>query len=77
MAGSLKHIIEEDGTFVMDSIENLGDAYEALHECFHVILDLADGDMDRITAICKRRRYPDPFGGLSPSASMKETPDDD
>ena len=51
MAGSLCHIVnwdeeesEGDGTFQMDLIENLGDAYEALEECFDVIAHLSDGD---------------------------------
>jgi hypothetical protein len=37
MAGSLKHIVAPDGTFTMDTIENLGDAHEALEECFDLI----------------------------------------
>jgi hypothetical protein len=37
MAGSLNHIVGEDGRFTMSSIENLGDAHEALDECFQII----------------------------------------
>ena len=51
MAGSLCHIVnwdeeesEGDGTFHMDLVENLGDAHEALEECFDLIAYLADGD---------------------------------
>lgn len=38
MAGSLNHIVDpETGKFTMDSIDNLGDAHEALEECFEII----------------------------------------
>ena len=44
MAGSLDHIVGDDGRFRMDLIENLGDAHEALEECFHIIRHLTGGD---------------------------------
>lgn len=50
MAGSLYHIVDEDGTFYMGGIENLGDAHEALDECFKIIMKLTDGDRNRINA---------------------------
>ena len=34
MAGSLSHITDDNGNFTMDLIDNLGDAHEALEECF-------------------------------------------
>ena len=38
MAGSYRHIVEDDGSFRgMDLIENLGDAHEALKECYEMI----------------------------------------
>lgn len=37
MAGSLNHIVADDGGFTMDLIENLGDAHEALEECHQFI----------------------------------------
>lgn len=37
MAGSYAHLIDDDGSFRMDLIENLGDAHEALEECFFII----------------------------------------
>lgn len=40
MAGSLNHIVYEQGYFKMSSIENLGDAAEALHECHQWIAEL-------------------------------------
>ena len=44
MAGSLKHIIDERGRFTMDLIDNLGDAHEALEDCFDIISRMARGD---------------------------------
>lgn len=38
----------------MDSIENLGDAHEALEECFKIILDLTGGDKLKINAVCHK-----------------------
>lgn len=37
MAGSLNHIIDDDGSFTMEHIENMGDAHEALEECHAII----------------------------------------
>lgn len=53
MAGSWKHVVEDDGTFISSEnfpnmIENLGDAYEALEECYGMIVWLANGDEARI-----------------------------
>ena len=51
MAGSLRHVTNNDGTFSgSDLIENLGDAHEALEECVAVIRDLAGGDLEAIAA---------------------------
>ncbi len=36
MAGSLAHIIGSDGRFRMALIENLGDAHEALEDCYRL-----------------------------------------
>lgn len=41
MAGSLNHIVGEDGRFRMDLIENMRDAREALEECFEFIYFLS------------------------------------
>ena len=57
MAGSLKYIVAKDGTFRMGSIENLGDAQEALEECFHIIRVL--GTLDQINAACRALGYPE------------------
>ncbi len=37
MAGSYKHIVGPNGEFTMDLIDNMGDAHEALEECFAYI----------------------------------------
>lgn len=51
MAGSLNHIVNpKDGTFRMGGIENLGDAHEALDECFKLIYKLSHGDIDIVNA---------------------------
>ena len=61
MAGSLSHITSGNGEFQMDLIENLGDAHEALEECFHIIQVLAGKDCEVISAVCKNHGYPDPY----------------
>jgi len=43
MAGSLSHIVDGQGRFTMSLIENMGDAEEALSECFEVIRLLSGG----------------------------------
>jgi len=58
MAGSLNHIINGDGTFRMGGIENLGDAHEALDECFKIIMELTGGDKERVNAACRQLRFP-------------------
>jgi hypothetical protein len=58
MAGSLNHIVANNGGFSMDLIENLGDAHEALEECFHIIRELTRGDMKKVNSVCKKLGYP-------------------
>jgi ArsR family metal-binding transcriptional regulator len=65
MAGSLAHIIADDGTFTMQHIENLGDAHEALEECHQIIAWLLApsfvGDpMEALRACCTELHYPVP-----------------
>ncbi|KKN96754.1 hypothetical protein LCGC14_0163980 [marine sediment metagenome] len=66
MAGSFASIVDDRGRFRMDLIENLGDAEEALRECFHIIRALAEsaagpggveGDMFPISNVCQRLRF--------------------
>lgn len=63
MAGSLNHIVDKDGGFTMDLIENLGDAHEALEECFVLIYELAGGNSDTVSAACRKHNLPDPWLG--------------
>ena len=37
MAGSLAHVTDKIGRFTMDNIDSLGDAGEALEDCFFII----------------------------------------
>ncbi len=49
MAGSYKHIINDDGSFRgVDLLDDLGDAYEALEECFDMLKFLSGGDKTKI-----------------------------
>lgn len=49
MAGSYRHITKEDGSFCgMDLLDNLGDAQEALEECYNMIQWLTNGDKTKI-----------------------------
>lgn len=61
MAGSLNHIIDTDGRFTMDRIENLGDAHEALKECFNIIAHLTHGDTSVVSAACDAVGAVDPY----------------
>lgn len=45
----------------MDLIENLGDAHEALDECYQLIYTLAGGDTKKVSAACKKLNFPDPW----------------
>lgn len=54
MAGSYKHIIDEQGDLrtnesFVEMIENLGDAYEMAEECWYLIQILSGGDKDKIS----------------------------
>ena len=61
MAGSLSHITDRDGSFSIDLIENMGDAYEALEECFFLIRELSEGDTSKVSVACNKLNYPDPY----------------
>lgn len=58
MAGSLNHVIDRDWNFSMDTIENLGDAHEALEECVMIIHELSGGSIDAVDAICEKLNFP-------------------
>lgn len=48
MAGSYNHLLNDDGTFRFDMIENMGDAHEACQQCFAIIQHLAGGSEEKI-----------------------------
>lgn len=51
MAGSYQHIVNENGTFCgVSHLDHMGDAYEALEECYWMIQRLAGGSKERIEA---------------------------
>lgn len=58
MAGSLMHIVGEDGRFSMETIENMGDAHEALEDCFNIIIELSNGNMELVNAACELTKQP-------------------
>lgn len=58
MAGSLNHIVDAQGMFTMDTIDNMGDAEEALEECFYIIKALTGGKKEIIDAVCNDLRFP-------------------
>ncbi len=49
MAGSYRHITNSNNEFIgTDLIGDLGDAYEALEECYEMILFLTGGDKAKV-----------------------------
>jgi len=49
MAVSYKHIVDENNEFIgTELLDHLGDAYEALEECWHMIDILSGSDKDKI-----------------------------
>jgi hypothetical protein len=49
VAGSYKHIVNDQGRFIgVSLLDHLGDAYEALEECYGMIQWLAQGDRSRV-----------------------------
>ncbi len=65
MAGSYRHIANAKNEFIgTDLIDNLGDAYEALEECYDMIQWLSGGDLSKIHQAwrdghCKPQRVTD------------------
>lgn len=58
MAGSLNHIVGDDGRFTMDCIDTIGDAHEALEECFALICSLTGGDKEVVNNRCRELGLP-------------------
>lgn len=51
MAGSFPHLIAVNGGFRWDLIENMGEAREALADCFVIIHTLAGGDLNNVRRV--------------------------
>lgn len=58
MAGSLNHIVGDDGRFKIGFIENMGDAHEALDECFKIILKFTGGKKEDVNRILDELNLP-------------------
>jgi len=62
MAGSYRHVTNENNEFIgIDLIENLGDAYEALEDCYKIIKYLG-GTKEKIYQ-CEVNEYKESFPG--------------
>ena len=61
MAGSLAHLVGKDGKFTMNLIDNMGDAQEALQECYILIYLLSKGNSEIISKHCKKMNFSDPW----------------
>lgn len=57
MARSFRHIVGDDGKFTIELINDMGDAYGALRECFNIIALLTDG---HTAAVCSKLAYQAP-----------------
>jgi hypothetical protein len=67
MAGSYKHIVDDKGRYHGPVLlDHMGDAYEALEECYGMIWFLADGDPIKVERA--RTRYQE---GLEMSPGVK------
>lgn len=61
MAGSYRHIINKDGSFCgTDLLDHMGDAYEALEDCYNIIQKLkkrkkTKSPIEKFEAAMKRR----------------------
>ena len=67
MAGSLNHIVGDDGHFTMSTIENMGDAHEALHECFEIIRAMSGGRYDEVNEYCLALGFPPIYRNMKKS----------
>lgn len=55
MAGSYSHITGKNNVFIgVDLIDNLGDAHEALEECYEIIQILSGGSKEKILKAIKK-----------------------
>lgn len=68
MAGSLNHIVANDGSLTLDLVENAADRLEALEECFDLVAILAR-DRQTLHAACASLNFPMP--GVMPVAGKR------
>lgn len=63
MAGSLSHVITDEGNFRMGYLDHMGDAHEALLECVQIIVLMTKRfTKEEFTSICKEARASFPLG---------------
>ena len=67
MAGSLNHIVDDNGNFTFDTIENLRDAHEMAEQCFNLICYLSGGDRRKVANACRALSYPVPKAKMVPT----------
>lgn len=73
MAGSYDHIVDKEGRFIGTRlIDNLGDAYEALEECYGMIQWLANGHALRVTAAKMEYKQGLKLGGVNFAGSLDD-----
>ena len=58
MSGSFASIVGDDGEFRVDFIENLGDAHEALEQCFSIIHFFTAGKPENVNVACDLYNFP-------------------
>jgi hypothetical protein len=61
MAGSFNHLVDEDGTYHSDNVENMKDCGEALRDCWRIIYALAKGNSKKISKVCQEIGTVDPW----------------
>jgi len=61
MAGSFNHLVGIDDKFTADMLDNMGDAIEALEECWKIIFELADDDKQIIGEVCDKFDFVNPW----------------
>lgn len=59
MAGSLNHMADKSGHWSTANLENGGDKFEALSECWNVIVELSGGDRERVNEALRKLNYPE------------------
>lgn len=79
MAGSLRHIVAEDGSMRLALVENRGDCAEALEECFDLIAVLLAAYADpgialRQACLAAKINPPDAIPRMGERAYRREAP---